>query len=569
MNDGTDAGPDAAVAAEPFDAGASNAEPALAAPPGSRRWTADGMRLDAPDGKELLYAIVRDVDGDGKKDALALVRPVLAENAKDWDVGPGELLFYRGTGGAPISIAVAPAARVDAACAPLARLSKIGPRSALAELGSTCSKGSSHRELYVVRLVKDPSIDFETTVLDPAGAPRMAVDVDGADRDHDGIDDVALRITIEGGAPPFEPGPRLSAKLAFFDRSSGESRDPEEPDASLRAIAAQAAAKANKTKEAATVPGLVAQMRALYRAMCAEGGAPRLIRRGGPISCGTQKAIDDAGVAEVRALVAVPDPLRALAASDAVKGRSEVAPLLEKVAPFSQAKAARTLAFSLPAAKSPHPAWGVLAFEPSGKLLVRGDSKVTRVDPSSYADEEATGVAPWPLQVIAPNQKSRWLEAYHACEGVAYRATFVSMAGDADLRDVLLPVVPPLGLKCTGSRGEPAVSLPLAWSSRGLEAMINGQAILLQPDTSQATLLATLLDEPPSLGSARSPNGKVMAIPSRTGIIVRQSNGKVTRFRAPELEPYEDVRQCTISDDATHLACNRKGKLVVATYDAP
>src|SRR5205085_8813203 len=89
--------------------------------------------------------------------------------------------------------------------------------------------------------------------------------------------------------------------------------------ASLRAIATLAATRAKKEKESASVPGLVQQMRSLYRAMCVEGGAPRLLDKEGSkgaITCGTSKPLEDAGVAEVRALVFQADALRAIAAAD-------------------------------------------------------------------------------------------------------------------------------------------------------------------------------------------------------------------------------------------------------------
>jgi len=35
------------------------------------------------------------------------------------------------------------------------------------------------------------------TIADPAGAPALTIDADGSDRDADGIDDVALRVTLE------------------------------------------------------------------------------------------------------------------------------------------------------------------------------------------------------------------------------------------------------------------------------------------------------------------------------------------------------------------------------------
>ena len=572
-----------------LDAGArvTTAEPALVAPARTTKWKVEGMELVAPAGRELVMAIVRDVDGDGKKDAVAIVRPPAEAGKPASDAGPAEIVFYAGASASPFAtvIATAPSSRADASCTPLARLERIGPRSALAELGSTCTSGGASRSLFVVRLAKDPGVAFDLGIVDPSGAPKLTVDVDGADRDHDGIDDVTLHLTIEGGGPPFEPGPKLTAKVAFFDRSAGPSRDPDEPEASLRAIATQAAARAGKAKDAPVVPILVQQMRMLFRAMCIEGGAPRLVKlhgstAGGPnngaagaVSCGSSKPLEDAGIAEVRSFVTRGDALRAISAADAAQltpatrttARStELATLLGQVAPLVQAKGARTLAVTVPAGRPAHPEWGALAFEPSGKLLVRTTTSVVRVDLDS-GESAAADLPAWATQVLSPDGKSRWLEAYHACEGVALRATFAPTGADGDMRDVLLPVPPPLGSRCAGGRGEAATTIPIAWGPRGLEALVAGQPLLVRPESSSAMVMASLLGEMPPFGSPRSAGGRAMAIATPQGVLVKTT--VAARYRSPELEPYTDLRQCTTTDDASRIACVKRGHVVIGTFD--
>jgi hypothetical protein len=564
----------------------ATAEPALVAPANATTWKVEGIELVAPPGRELLYAIVRDLDGDGKKDALAIVRPLVIGGAppgKPNDAGAAEIVFYAGSSSpaAPSVIATAPPPRVDGACTPLARLERIGPRSALAELGTTCARGPSTRALFVVRLAKKPAVAFDLAIMDPPGAPKLAIDVDADDRDHDGIDDVTLRLTIEGGGPPFEPGPKLTAKVAFFDRSAGPSRDADEPEASLKVIAAQATARASKPREAATVPVLVEQMRMLYRAICVEGGAPRLVKlaslaggnHSGAVSCGSSKPLEDAGVAEVRAFVAQGDALRAIAASDMAQvapatktaaRTAEIAKLLAEVAPFVTAKSARIVGITLPATRSPHPEWGSLGFEPSGKLLVRGPSAVLRVDPETGESADAEMPA-WPTQVLSPDGNSRWLEAYHACEGVGLRATFAPTGGESEMRDVLLPIAPPLGSRCAGGRGEAARAIPIAWGARGLEALVAGQPLLVRPEASAASVMASPLGEMPPFGSPRSAGGRAMAIATKEGVLVKTTRS--ARYRAPELEPYGDLKQCTTVDDGSRIACVKRGRVVIATFD--
>lgn len=560
------------------DAGAIPVESAILAPAGSAKWRIEGIELAAPEGSELVSAIVRDFDGDGHKDALAIVRrPATPE--KPSEVGPAQIVHYAGTatGAAPpVIVTTAPHPRTDTVCTPLARLERIGPRSALAEVGATCTRGASSRSLWVVRLAKTPSISYGLTIADPPSAPKLSIEIDAADRDHDGLDDVALRVTVEGGTAPFEPGPKLTTKVAFFDRPAGPSRDAEEPEASLRAIAAQATAKAGKVKESLAVSGLVQQMRSLYRAVCVEGGAPRLLDPSGSgkgaITCGPSKPLEEAGIAEVRSFVFQADALRAIAAADVAQlspatktaaRTAELKKLVDDVAPATQPLRTRTLALSVPSTRAAHPEWGPLAFEPSGKLLVRASAGVQRVDPESGEGADAETPA-WPTQVLSTDGKSRWLEAYHACEGVALRATFVPV-GEGEMRDVLLPIAPLLGTRCAGGRGEAATAIPLAWGSRGLEAIVAGMPVIVRPEVSSAMILASPTGEMPPYGSPRSPGGRSFAIATHDGVLVK--GARAIRVKAPELEPYDDLRHCTTTDDAARIACVKRGKVVIATLD--
>jgi hypothetical protein len=551
------------------DRAEAGVELALAAPPEATSWKVEGMELAVP-GREIVLALVRDFDSDGKKDALAIVRPPVADRTPESTTG--ELVFFHG-GEAPSGvIASGPTLGVQPSCVPSARLERIGPRSAFAEIGTTCPRGAGSRGVFVVRL-PSPSIAFDAIVLDPAAAPKLTIDIDADDRDKDGIDDLVLRATIEGALPPFEPGPRTSAKLAFFDRPAGPSRDPEEPESSLRAIAREAASRAGKAKEAPNVPGLVQQMRALYRAMCLEGGAPRITKVHGAAAatCGPQKALEDAGIAEVKSWVTQGDALRAFAAADVAQlapatktaaKTKEMEALLGQVAPTVESKTARTLNVTFDAPRGHHPEWGSLVFDTSGKLLVRHGTKVSRIDPDR-GEEESSEVLPWPSQVLSPDGKSRWLEAYHACEGVALRATFAP-TGDGDMHDVLLPIAPRLGKACTGGRGEPARVLPIAWSPRGLEAIVAGQPVLIKLDASQASPLASFTNEAPPQGSPRSSTGKSIAIPVAQGVLVRSDRWFL--YKSAELQPYAALEACTITDDASHVACIKKAKVVTAQF---
>ncbi len=553
-------------------------QPALVAPAGASTWTLEGLPLVAPAGEIFALGLAFDFDADGARDAVAVARPVEGG-------APGELVFFKGRPGAggvdaPTRAASPPPIASDPACAPSARLARVGLHSVFVELGVACPGRPQPRPgrwIAVVAFAHDPAVQLSALLSDPPGAPKLSVDVDGSDFDGDGRDDVALRITLEGGDAPFEPGPRISAVLRWLDRPAGMSRQADQPESSLKAIASQAAARA-KGKDAASVPRLVQQVRALYAAICGEGGSPRLTRLLGgerPISCGNSHALEDAGLAETRAFATLGNTLRATSALDraqrppATRTASRTAEAqgwIVQSAPIVMASNLRVVS-ALPLIDRGHgPSWGALAFEPGGKLLVRTPSAVVRVDADQGDETEAPDVAPWKALVASPDGGTRWVEAYDACDNFALHATFAPM-GDGSPRDVDLPVEARLGARCTGSK-EPVPVLPLAWGASGLEAIVAGEPVLVATDLSRAVPLAAQLGQPVALGSPRSPDGRTMVVPTSQGILIRGAKNRL--YRAKELEgAYLELRDCAVSDDARHVACVRGGRAFAGSWEAP
>jgi hypothetical protein len=80
-----------------------------------------------------------------------------------------------------------------------------------------------------------------------------------------------------------------------------------------------------------------------------------------------------------------------------------------------------------------------------------------------------------------------------------------------------------------------------------------------------ATALATLLDEVPPPGSPRSPNAKALALALPQGVLLRgQASPKPwSLVHSPLLEPYSELRRCTVNDEATAVACVRRGKAIL------
>jgi hypothetical protein len=570
--------PPTASAASPDGGRAAFAgDPATLAPLGLARWPIDEVVLQAPEGRVFWSALVRDFDGDGAKDAFAIVR---APEGND----PGELVYYRGRPLAealqePLTFAPPPGLSRDRSCSPVDRLAALGTRSVLAELGATCPVGASSAPDRWVALVgagPEAKVRLAVSIADPAGAASLSVDGDAVDRDGDGLEDLALRITIEGGGAPVEPGPRVGAVLAWFDRRAGLSRDPAKTESSFASLAAAAAARAVRAKEAPGVPSYVAQMRALWRAMCADGGSPRVVGvvGTGPITCGAARALEDAGIAEVRAYVTTGDSLRAALALDRAQRppasrtasrTTDAQRWIAQVAPVSTAQAVRALAAVPVVEGGREPAWGSLAFEPGGKLLVRTRAGVVRVDPDAGDEASAGGVPAWKPAVISLDGTMRWIETYDPCDGLPLRATFAPTGGD-ELRDVALPVAPPLGNRCAGSRGALARALPIAWGPAGIEAIVEGEPLLVSADLAHASPLAAFLGQPATPGAPRSPDGNTMVVSTGAGLLVRTAT-RTRLLRAPELDAtYGEQRDCAVSNDATHVACVRGAKAWVGTW---
>lgn len=565
-----DAG-DAAVAVLP-DAGAGS--PGVEkAPDGASRWTLAGLALEAPAGMVFDWGVARDFDGDGALEAITIAH-------RDHEHDVGQVLSFRKDGEGkyrPTVMGSAPGiATSDTRCTMVRKLGVSGKRTASVELGVSCPVSSSRdpsRWIGVYLLGTTPKLHFSADVVDPTGAPKLTVDVDGADRDGDGIDDVSLAITLEGGGAPFEPLAKTTATLRWFDRPAGMSRDPDEPDASLRSLSAALAVRAGKAATAPPVAGQVRAARALFGALCNEGGAPRLRNVLGDVGlrCGSSRGLEEAGLAEVRAQASLGEPLVAITALD----RAQLAPAtktatrtndalawIDALAPVTAPVQFRAVSAVPLVERGRQPAWGALAFDENGKLLVRTSFGVVRVDPDSGDESDAKDVAPWAMSVVSPDGSLRFAEAYNPCDGVALHATLVPTA-DADLVDVPLPLVPGLGGRCSG-KGEPMTAIPLAWGASGLEAVIAGEPVLVTVG-GKASALRALLGQPFTHGSPRSPDGKSWAIATSQGVLVRGT--KTFRVKSKDLDgSYLEQRDCTVANDGTKVGCVRAGRAWVATF---
>jgi hypothetical protein len=94
---------------------------------------------------------------------------------------------------------------------------------------------------------------------------------------------------------------------------------------------------------------------------------------------------------------------------------------------------------------------------------------------------------------------------------------------------------------------------------------VAGEPLLISPDLSRATSLVASLDQPVTPGAPRSPNGKLLAVPTTMGIFVHGAHSRL--LRAKELDGgYLELRDCVVSDDGARVACVRGGRAFVGVW---
>jgi hypothetical protein len=531
----------------------------------------DGATSIAPlSGESFILYLVADLDADGTRDAVAFTSAS--------DPLAGRLLFYKGVAGgaapaAPKQLAVlAPGAIGAPGCPAEAALEQIGPATVAVSLRAICgaaAPGKKHRWIAVAMPSRDPALRQELWLGDPAVGERLGVELDGSDLDGDQRDDLVVRVSVEGAPAPFEQAPRVSADLRWLDRQTGLSRDPDEPEGSLRRAATAELARAAKKAEAAQVKAGVRQIVRLYGWLCSDAGEPLVVVSAGGIRCGPSRALEDAASASVRAALTLGDVPRAVAAYEHMgwypatttkQRRAELEKALLKAAPTRVPSVTKVFATVPDFDASGAPGWGSLTFTPGGDLLVRTKNGLAMVNVQTGVEGAAQGIPSWPADVTNLDGSTRWTGLFDPCDGIALRVRFGTS-------DAPVPVVPPLPSRCAA--GAPTVRLegvPVAWGAVGLEGWMGGEPILVSSDMTQVKPLSEVgaLGQPVHAGSPRAPDGRSIVVGTKLGALVRVAKAWQL-WRPADLEgayAYADLRSCTISNDARMVACVRDGRLV-------
>ncbi len=559
------------------------------APPGGKSWTLEGgVTVEPPQGRSFHVGFDGDADGDGKSDLIAWV--------KSPDDLRGELWFV--SGAKPLegrNIVTLPGDFATRGCAVQGSVSTVGPTTLSLEVTSRCPDTGMRpaRWIAIVRLADPtspaaggsslPELRFEVRLLPPPAQEELSVTIDGSDVDADGRDDVTLGFTLSGALPSFSAARPTSAKLRFFDRPAGLSRDPSEPSLSLRAAASSLVAEASKKKPAFNVRDGARAIQRLHRHLCEDAGGALLSTSAGGIRCADAKAIEDATYAEAVSAIqqgnvalALDGALRLdVVTDDKSQRRKDLAKQLAKVLPSAAMKEPRRLQAVPDSGDPASAAQSPLAFENAGNLLIRTSSGVIRAAAEDLRETPAPELAPWSSTLDAEPRPDAAKATLRAVISRCEEPLLIAEVGSAS-DNTLAPKTVPLPLFASvNADGTPAArceNLPKVRATpidhQGAVVTFAVGTVPIEIDTSGASPEARLAALPTSkserrLGSARSPDGSTTALPSARGLLVISSHG-AKLWTYPESTK---LSGCVPNNGGTRVACvNGTAALV---FDTP
>jgi hypothetical protein len=545
-------------AAAAGDAGA-RVEKSLLAPRGAKRWTLGGRELSAPAGLVFEQGLSADLDDDGVPDAVTWLVPETDARGP----APGEAWFFPGRAD-PRRLATLPGfVPTGPSCKLAATLARTGPHTVTLDAHAACDGALIQRSPVRGLVVLAPASDRPEVLVLRAAAPApdetLELSAVTVDRDADGRDDVEVHVTV--GSPGVEAP---SAPFVWLDRAVGPSRDTGEPRKTLERLAAREAARSKQKKSADDVVKRVGALRRLLGTLCSEGATPRVFDRDGSgLSCGSLTGVvDSLATAEIGAELARGRVLEAFGAlardgwyfgktSATARKRLEKS-LLDAVKP---AAANATLVDVRPLVPAtPH--YSPLAFEPDGALMVRTADGLARVEPgaASASNVDLDGGAPPSLEVVTGTDVLLTGVAYSCDRSDAtllVREKFWAPGATAPIPTGLLSPRP--GACGRGSFDAVPGLAPIGAAGAKFVALLGGSVI---GDLAAATTPA---------GSARSPDGRFLALPTPFGILVSGPETVLLNL-APGAAPAR-LGDCVPANDGKTAACVTGGKVLIAKRD--
>lgn len=537
--------PSAAASGE-VDAGFAVARSVLA-PRGATHFTLGGRSLAAPHGFTFDQALDGAFEADGKRGTVAWMLPAAASG--DGTPAIPELYYFPEQGDARRVYTLPGFVPTGPNCKLKTTLVQSGPKSVTLDSSAECEgnliQRTPARALSILAPTAERTEILTLRVAAPAPGETLALTTDTSDRDGDGRDDVRVMVSLAaaGGKP-------VEAELAYLDRPAGVSRDTSEPQKSLLRLASGQVQRARNKKTAADALQRVAGVRRLMSTLCAEGGTPRVFDRdGAPVACGALGGVVDLlASAEVGAELALGNPLGAFGAlardgwyfgkTGANTRKKLEAAALDAV----ELVTTRVVFLEQRPRLLPPPRYSPLTFDPGGKLLI--DTDQGRFDLGTDAAVatrlEGEAAAPRSLEVVSTSGE-RLLAVAYSCD--RSETTLIRSSPAGPLPPVVTHLLAPRPGACGRGRFEalPAPS-PLGFSSGPglvIGGVVAGEA--LEPLTGVA-------------GSARSDNGRFLAVPAVRGVLVSGATTRLFDLGAQVAEPLR-LSDCVPSNDGTRVAC--------------
>ncbi len=536
-------------------------------PRGERRKVVAGAQLASRPDPDLELGSVLDVDFDGDRDVDALV-VLRSDSSAELAVASRD-----GQGFSLETLARVP--MPEGCTAGAARIELPEPRAALARLAHACAHGTSET-IWALELGRRPRVRETIRLLPPAeGDAPLSVTTKVRDIDGDGRQDLEALVGVAGFAP---------LPLAWLDRPGGFGLNRDEPAASLRRIIGEAEAKVASAPEEAKAKAEEAL--ALHRALCREGGAPRIaLGDAAGVQCDLGPLPLRAEAIVVATLVRKGELLAALDAEGKIRGRPgfrEVSTALLApawaAAPAPEGLVGRSVLSAEPLGGRAE-ALASLFFANDRALIVRGP--LTR--------RVSLEGAPRVEVVLDPGPPIRDAQGALAVLDVRRRcgsttATIVHASAATHPVDAVTPVAepviaaepPPPGTRCQGGfePAEPPYDFTvLGFAPQGLVAARLGAVrvvpltVAAQPAGEPQQLGATTPLPAPIHGALVTPDGAVYVLPSSHGLVrIERATGGVMLLRAPEWTQPAPILAGAIAPNGRRAAVLRGGAVWVLDF---
>ncbi len=355
-----------------------------------------------------------DFDGDGDRDALVMSVDDAEARGRLWTFVRDPQTFSM-----PSELGRTP--RLSGRCM-LARTAvrSLGDSITLAEFGFRCSE-SEHEEVeeihsFVISGGASPRVLEKFTLSREArdeGGDSIAIRAE--DRDGDAHVDLVAELSLEAGTDS-----PARVRIAFLDRPGGFAREPNEPEATMAALAEQARNALRREPERAL--GIASQAVSIWDAVCHESGHARFDVGGHRVSCGRSGAAGRALAVSTQAAARTGRPLLAVEAMERMQratiavrdrdreaARSALGRLGGEIGdihegPRQAADAERTLRRSM------------LGFLDEHRILIRGPSpRVFDIAQGSESPAEDAMVAA--LGILSPSSEYELVAIERRCAG--------------------------------------------------------------------------------------------------------------------------------------------------------